>query len=217
MSNPDSFINEVSEELRRDKVTRLMRKYGWLAALAVVLIVGGAAWFEWQRASEQARAERFGDAILAALEAPDDATRRSELRAIEADGAQRGMLNLLIAAEAQHDDRDAALAALEHAADDGNLSDAYRQLAALKRIIIGGADIPEDERELVLGGLAQPGQPFRPLALEQTALLRLEQGEPDAAQTILRDLLDEPELTGAMQQRARQTILALGGDPEAAD
>ena len=46
MSDSDSFINEVSEELRRDRLFALMRRWGWLAGLVVLAIVGAAAWFE---------------------------------------------------------------------------------------------------------------------------------------------------------------------------
>ncbi|NYS26576.1 hypothetical protein HUK65_16445 [Rhodobacteraceae bacterium 2376] len=216
MSNTDSFIEEVSEELRRDRITRLMKRYGWLAAVAVVLVVGGAAWFEWQRAVERDRAEAFGDAILAALDAPGDGERRAALRAIEGDGAQQGLLNLLIAAEAMDDDRDAALAALSAAASDTALPQSYRQLAELKRVILGGTDIDPAEREQVLSGLAQPGQAFRPLALEQLAVLRMEEGESDAALAILTDLLQEPDVTESLRRRVRQMIAALGGDIDAA-
>lgn len=52
MSNPDSFIEEVAEEVRRDRMSRLMRKYGWIGVLAVVLIVGGAAFNEYRKAQE---------------------------------------------------------------------------------------------------------------------------------------------------------------------
>jgi len=216
LSNTDSFIDEVSEELRRDRITRLMKRYGWLAVVLVVAVVGGAAWFEWQRASERASAEAFGDAVLAALEAPDDASRRSALRGIEADPAQQGILNLLIAAEAAQDDREAALAAFAAAEADPDLPDSYRQLAALKRLMLGGSEIAPDERESVLSGLAQPGQAFRPLALEQLAILRLELGEGDAALAILRDLLDEPDVTEQLRRRVTQMIAALGGEEDAA-
>mgnify|MGYP002067949300 CR=1 FL=1 len=38
MSNQDSFIDEVTEEVRRDKLYALYKKYGWIAALAVVVL-----------------------------------------------------------------------------------------------------------------------------------------------------------------------------------
>ena len=39
MSETDSFLQEVSEELRRDKLYRNMRKYGWIGLLLVLIIV----------------------------------------------------------------------------------------------------------------------------------------------------------------------------------
>ena len=36
MSGTDSFIEEVSEEVRRDKLFAKMRKYGWIAVLLVL-------------------------------------------------------------------------------------------------------------------------------------------------------------------------------------
>ena len=39
MSNPDSFIDEVTEEVRRDRLFRLFRKYGWIGGVVVALIV----------------------------------------------------------------------------------------------------------------------------------------------------------------------------------
>ncbi|TVS03304.1 MAG: hypothetical protein EA407_07365 [Rhodobacteraceae bacterium] len=212
MSNPDSFINEVTEELRRDKMMSYMRRYGWIAALAVVLIVGGAAWNEWRKASERASAEAFGDAVLAALENNDSADRIRALAAIETTGAQRGLLQLMRAGELLEQDRSAALTALQSAADDDALPDAYRQLAALKRVIAGGADIPLADRETVLASLSQPGQPLRPLALEQEALLQLEQGNRERAIEILTDLLSQSDVSDTLRRRTSQLLTALGGE-----
>ena len=67
MSDTDSFIDEVNEEVRRDRMFNLFRRYGWIAVAAVLLLVGGAAWNEWRASQEQAQAEAMGDAIVAAL------------------------------------------------------------------------------------------------------------------------------------------------------
>ena len=44
MSNPDSFIDEVTEEVRRDRLFRLFRKYGWIGVVIILGLVGGTAW-----------------------------------------------------------------------------------------------------------------------------------------------------------------------------
>jgi hypothetical protein len=212
VSNPDSFFNEVTEELRRDRIMNFMRRYGWIAVLLVVLIVGGAAWNEWRKANERASAEAFGDSVLAAMEQGDPSERLRALSEIETTGAQSGLLQLLSAGELLETDRDAALSALEAAANDSDLPEAYRQLAALKRVIAGGTTLPMDEREGVIAGLSQPGQPLRPLALEQSALLQLEQGNRDAAIEILTDMLSESGVTDSLRRRASQLVVALGGE-----
>ncbi|MDD7969593.1 hypothetical protein [Roseinatronobacter alkalisoli] len=215
MSNPDSFINEVTEELRRDRMVGYLRRYGWIAVLAVLLIVGGAAWNEWRKASERASAQAFGDAVLTALENDASADRIQALSQIDATGPQQGVLALLSAGELFESDRAAALAALRTASEDTALTDSYRQLAALKYVIAGGSEIPLAERESLLAGLGQPGQPFRPLALEQTALLQLEQGNTERSIEILTDLLSQSDVSDALRRRATQLIIALGGDPAA--
>ena len=49
MSTPDSFIDEVTEEVRRDRLYALLRKYGWVGIAVVVAIVGWASWTEYPR------------------------------------------------------------------------------------------------------------------------------------------------------------------------
>jgi len=50
VSETDSFIDEVSEEVRRDQLYGVFRKYVWIALGAVFLIVGAAAFNEWRKA-----------------------------------------------------------------------------------------------------------------------------------------------------------------------
>ena len=213
MSNPDSFIDEVNEELKRDRLFGAMRKYGWIAIVLVLAIVGAAAYNEWRKAQDEAAARGFGDAVIAALDTPDLAERRAELTAIDATGDREGILNLLLgAAEIEAGDRPAAMAALTAVENDATMPLAYRQIAALKRVIIGGADIPADQRRATLDGLAQPGQTFRPLALEQLALLSMETGDRDGALAQAQALLQEPDVTDALRRRVAQLIVVLGGD-----
>jgi len=216
VSNTDRFFEEVTEELRRDRAMGFMRKYGWIAVLAVLLIVGGTAWNEWRKASAQANAEAFGEAVLSALENNESDARIRALSEMEASGAQQGLLQLLRAGELLETDLAAALNAFQAAAEDSSLPDAYRQLAALKRVIAGQGTLPLAERQSIVAGLAQAGQPFRPLALEQTALLALEAGEAERAIEILRDLLAQSDVSETLRQRVTQLLISLGAETGAA-
>jgi hypothetical protein len=221
VSNPESFIEEVTEEVRRERFYGWLRRYGWIAVVLVLVAVGGAAFNEWRKAQARASAEAFGDAVLAALEAGDPADRADALAAVDpgtrgADAGRRAVLALLRAAEAQRaGDIDGALAIYAGMEAQADLPASYRQMAALNRVMLGGDAIPLAEREAVLAGLAAPDQPFRPLALEQIALLRIEAGARTAALEILRDLLQEPDATQGLRARAQQLIVALDGASEA--
>ncbi len=214
MSSTDSFIDEVTEEVRRDKLYGYLRKYGWIGVLAVVLIVGGAAVNEWLKARERAEAQVAGDAILTAVAAESPAARIAALDAIGATGDRAALIDLIVAAEA--DDTGLAAERLQAIAADATLPALYRDLATLKRAMLPGSPVPADERKADLAPLTAAGAPFRALAEEQIALAEIELGETDAALARLGALLADQDASGALRERASQLIVALGGDPDGA-
>ncbi len=216
MSNPDSFIDEVTEEVRRDRLFALFRKYGWIGVVVVLGIVGGAGWTEWQRAQAEAKAEAFGDAVLDALDLGAPADRVAALGTIPTDGEQAAVLRLLLASDPVGD-RAATLTALEALAADESQPPSYRDLAVLRRVVVGGADLPLAERRAALDPIAAPGRPYRTMALEQMAYLLVEEGRDAEAITALAALIEDQEAPGGVRSRAREMIVALGGDPAAAE
>jgi hypothetical protein len=214
VSNPDSFIDEVTEEVRRDKLFAFFRRFGWIGIALVALTVGGAAWTEWTKAQRRAGAEAFGDAVLGALEETDPAARRTALAAAQASGEQAALLNLLLASDPV-EDKAASLAALDKVIADTAMPQVYRDLATLRRVIVAGADMPVADRQAALAGISAAGRPFRTLALEQSAYLLVEAGKSDAAIAAFKALTEDQESPAGLRQRAAQMIVALGGSVEA--
>lgn len=215
MSNPESFIEEVTEEVRRDRLFATFRKYGWIGILLVVLVVGGAAYTEWQKASRAAAAQAFGDTLLDALDQETPEARRAALTAA-ADAAngvndKLAIQKLLLASDPAAD-KAGTLAALDAIIADPKLPNAYRDLAVLRRVVVAGADMEIAARRAALDPIAIPGRPFRTLALEQMAYLSVEAGDMDAAITQLRALSTDQEAPAGLRQRASQMIVALGGE-----
>jgi len=217
VSDTDSFIDEVTEEVRRDRLFRLFRKYGWIAILAVVLLVGGAAFNEWQKARRQAAAEAFGDAVLAALREADPAARARALASVPAEGpGARAVARFLEAAELlRAGDKAAAAARLEAVASDEAAPHALRDLAALKRVAYLRDDMPTDQRLDRLDPLAAPGAPYRALALEARGMLLLELGRRDEAIASLREAMDDAAAPAGLAGRVSQVLVALGADEQA--
>lgn len=215
MSDTDSFIDEVTEEVKRDRLFALMRRYGWIAVLLVLLIVGGTGWREYQKASAQSAAEQFGDAILAALEGAELGDRIAALDAVAApNDTGRAILEMLIAAEEGAAGEDAAaISRLQSVSETADLPAIYRQIASFKALTRNGDGLSLEARRSGLEALAVPGQPLRLLAEEQLALLEIESGDREAARERLTQLAADAEATEGLRQRANQLIIALGGAP----
>jgi len=213
MSEGDSFIQEVSEEVRRERLYGYLRRYGWIGILAVLVIVGGAAANEWRKARAEAEARATGDALLAALEAGSPEARQRALAGIEADGGAADVVSLLLAAERlAAEDRAGAAEALRPLAGDTEAPAVYSDLAALKLVMLGEDGVDATTRAQLLDRLTGPGAPYRLLAREQRALAHLAAGRRGDALGTAQELLQEPGLPQGLRQRMSQLIVALGGE-----
>ena len=211
MSNPDSFIDEVTEEMRRDKLFGYLRRYGWIAVLVVLGIVGGTAWNEYRSAQDRAAAQAAGDALLAALAENDEAARATAMAAVSAAGNAAVITALLTAStQQQAGQAEAAAASLGALAADPATPAIYRDLAAIKAAMLPEGEMPA--RLAALEVLAQPGQPFRLLALEQMAYLTLETGDQTGAVAILRQIAEDAAVTRGLSDRVQTLLIALGED-----
>lgn len=211
MSTPDSFIEEVTEEVRRDQLFAAIRKYGWIGVLVIVIIVGGTAWNAWTKAQARARAQNFGDAILAAVNQATPAERLKAFEAIPADGGQVAVKDLLIASDPTSTDKAAAIKALDNLAADKTVPQVYRDLAVMKKVMIEGKDMSIADRRAALKTIDVPGHKLRVLAEEQLAYLSLEEGKKAEALKSLQTLYQDQEVPQSMLTRLSQAIKALGG------
>jgi hypothetical protein len=216
MSDTDSFIDEVTEEGRRDRLFLMLKRYGWVGGAAVALIVGGAAYREYNKAQDQAAAQALGDAITAALEIEGSDDQAKALAAVSADSAGgAAILKMLEAgALADADKPEEAVAQLEAVAVNGDLPLIYRHIASFKALALQAGTLSVADRRLQYEALAQPGSPLALLASEQLALLDVEEGNIEAAIARLKEIAADAAVSADLKERATQVIGALGGSME---
>jgi len=216
VSDTDSFLQEVSEELRRDKLYRNIRKYGWLAILLVILIVGGATYREYQKSKAAKAAQFFGTSIINALNEKSVNDRISKLQKINAPGDNaKVVIAMLLSAELNGSENLTAEKSDLSSFTDGSSIDAhYRELLDFKILLGSAKTISLEERLAAFEALSEPGNSFRLLAEEQIALIELEQGNIDRAVEKISQILLDAELTAGLRNRATQMLIALGKDPE---
>jgi len=213
LSESDSFINEVTEEVRRDQLYGYLRRYGWIAVLCVLVLVGGAAWNEYNKAQTRNAAQATGDALLNALEADDPAARAAALADVPANG-QSVVVTAMMTSGAHIDaeDFEAAAAVLNDLAANGDVDPIYRDLASFKAAILPTGD--KGARRDSLTALAQPGAPFALLAKEQLAFLDIEDGNVDAAIAAFREIEQDAGVSRGLRERVQTMMVALGVDIE---
>jgi hypothetical protein len=213
VSDTDSFIEEVTEEVRRDQLYKYVRKYGWIAIALVVGVVGVTGYLEYQKVATANAAQALGDKLVAALDEKEPAARAAALADVAPDaGAAQVVVEMRRAGELiQAGDIDAAIAAFEGVANSG-ADPIYADMAQLKALILRGEDQEATERDAVLAQLAAPGALYRPLALEQQGLIALAGDDQSAAIEIFTELFQDSEITDGLRNRATQMLVALGAE-----
>ncbi|PDH58526.1 MAG: hypothetical protein CNE94_03160 [Rhodobacteraceae bacterium MED-G07] len=215
MSDTDNFIEEVSEEVRRDRLYNFFRKYAWVGVLVVLTIVGGTAFLEYQKATVKSKAEKVGSAVMKALERSDEKERAELLANIESSNPEvKSIVAMLKAAEEiALQNYAAASKSLKTISEDSSIGQIYRDIAEFKFLLLSHDRV---EDALLLTGfekLASPGNPFRLLAEEQIAIIELKNRDNDAAVAKLRSILEDAELTDTIRQRVTQLLISIGIDP----
>ena len=216
MSDTNSFIDEVTEEVRRDRMYLLVRRWGWVGVVAVIAIVGGAAFNEFRKLRDASEAEALGDAILSALAEDDSAERAAGLQLIETQSAGAdAVLNMLLStAQVETGSEQDAVNSLNAIATQGDLPEIYRVIASFKALLLQTETMPVADLRQQFEALATPGAPLRLLATEQLALIDVAEGDTQAALDRLQALRQDAEASVELQQRAAELIVALGGEPE---
>lgn len=214
----DSFIDEVTEDLRRDRLFGLFRRYGWIAVALILAIVLGAAWREYRIAQADSAAQEFGDAILAAEQGADPAVA---LGKIDSDGkpTHAALADLLQAnALLEAGDADQAGDVLDGAAATlGEDNRVMRDLTLLKRVMVEGDQMDAAKRDQILSQLAQTGAPFELLALEQQAIALVGAGRLEDAETLIRHIQAKDGMSEGLRRRLSELMIAMGVEPEPTD
>ena len=68
MVESESFIKEVSEEVKRDKLFKVLNKFKWPLFAMLVILVGAVGGYEYYKFDKNARAQKNGEFLASAIE-----------------------------------------------------------------------------------------------------------------------------------------------------
>jgi hypothetical protein len=208
------IFREIDEELRRDNLLKLWSRYGrYVIALAVfVLAVAGGivAWRDHQLSERRAQSTRYASALSLAREGKEaeaakvfaSVAGQSGGYALLAEFEQAGLL-------AKSGDRKGAVAAYDRIAAQGGLDPAFREVAVLLSVMHGMAEADPKSTIERLAPMTAAGNPWRPTALELTAVARLKSGDKSGALELYKSLADDLAAPQSLRARAAEMAAAL--------
>ena len=209
MSDTDSFIDEVTEEVRRDRLFGYFRRYGWIPAVIILVLVGGTAYSEWSKSVVAQAAQVRGDALLDALDVQDKPESISALSSIVAQEDTDVVASFLLAGL----DQSLSSELLTAIAENMDQPKYIRDLARLKLAATPDA-ASKDEAVSILTDLSAPGGLYRNAATEILVALELQRGNRDVALELLQSHVQDAGATQAQVQRMGELIVALGAIPD---
>jgi len=213
VSDSDSFIQEVSEEVRRDRMFRLWRRYAPAVLGGVVLAVGATAFSAWRDHSRATAAQEMGARMIAAGAAAAPAARAEAFLALAdaADGGAATLARLRAAAElAAAGDAGGAAQAYGRIAEAADTEPAFAAFAAYRAAVLAAPQAGAAATIATLTPLTAEGGPFRLLALEARAAAHLALGDRAAARADLDAVAADPLATENLRARAREALATLG-------
>ncbi|QIE54536.1 tetratricopeptide repeat protein [Pikeienuella piscinae] len=218
MSDRDSFIDEVSEEVRRDQMYALWRRWGPYVIGGIVVIValaGGKAWMDAQAVQE---ARQAGAAMIAASEiAPTEAAEALTTLAEQTGNEGAAVLARLRAAGAFAADGrwEEAAKAYEIVAEDGAADPILRDFAAFRAVMERASGMEPMAQAEALTPITDGNGAFRLLALEAKGAALLAAGDREAAADALRAVAADEAAPQGLRQRVEAVLTAIGAAEEA--
>jgi hypothetical protein len=208
------IFREIDEELRRDNLLKLWSRYGrYIIAIAVFALVvagGFVAWRDHQLSERRAQSTRYAGALTLAREGKEaDAVK--VFAAIAHEGGGYAILAAFEEAAllAKSGDREAAVAAYDRIAAASEFDSDLRGLAVLLSVM---QRMPEADAQTTIDHLAPltaSGNPWRPSAIELTALARLKLQDKSGALALFKSLADDPATPQSLRARAAEMATAL--------
>jgi hypothetical protein len=210
-----AFLREVDDDLRRDQMTGLARKWGKIVAIVVAVgLVVLAAFLFWQHRRGQ-QAGEHGEQFVGVLDdvGAGRATANDPRLAALAEAPEvgyRAMARLTQANLVARTDAARAATSFKAIADDSDMPQPVRDLAMIRATVLEFDRLPSDQVVSRLKGLAQPGNAWFGTAGELTGLAYLKMNRRDLAGPLFAKIAADDKVPGPLRGRAASMASSLG-------
>lgn len=217
----EAFLREVDDELRREQIQTMWKRYGTLALVAVGLLLAGFAGFLFWRAEIARKAEEQGErmsAAIADIQAGRKTAAGQKVETLIAEGGPGYRITALFtkaALAADKGDAKAAAAIYAGIAADEDAAQPYRDLALIRQTLIEYDGLKPQQVIDRLKPLTIEDNGFFGTAGELTAIAMIQLNRPAEAGRLLAAVARDARTPATLRARAGRLATSLGVDVDA--
>lgn len=214
----ETFLREVDENLRRDRMRDFAKQYGgWLIGAVILFLAASGGWIYWQqyqlRQSErqvEQLTEIYND--IGTGKVASAAPRLDELAKSRNKGVRASALFTRAVLALQQNDLKLAAAKYRDIAQDSALPQPYRDAALIRQTALEFDSLKPDEVIAKLQPLAKPGNPWFGSAGEMTGMALIKQGKRAEAGRLFAAIAKDKNVPETLRARSVQIAGSLGVD-----
>ena len=218
----DTFVREVDENLRRDRMNELARKYsGWITAVLILFLgaVGGFIYWQNHRVEQSGKQVEQLSQVFADVGSGKTSAAPKQLDELANSGSKAVRASALFTRAAlalQQNDVKLATAKYREIAGDDGLPKPYRDAALLRQTALEFDSLKPEEVIARLRPLAEPGNPWFGSAGEMTAMALIKQGKKGEAGQLFARIARDKQVPETLRARSVQIASTLGVDASSA-
>ena len=218
----DTFVREVDENLRRDRIRDFFKENGsWVVAGVILFLAisGGIIWYQQHRVQRaEAEVEQLAQIYkdIGVGNTSKVPQQLDDLANSGSKGVQATALFTRAAFALQQNDSKLAIATYKKISDDSSLPDSYRNAALIRQTALEFDQLQPDQVIARLEPLTKPGNPWFGSAGEMTALALVKQGKKQQAGQLFASIAKDKSVPDTIRNRAIQISGSLGADASAA-
>jgi hypothetical protein len=217
----ETFVKEVDENLRRDRIRDFFKENTALLIGALVLFLaasGGIIWYQQHRVERaEAHVEELAQ-IYKNISVGNTGKVPQQLDDLSQSSSKAVRATALFTRAAfavQQNDNKLAIATFKKISDDSSLPDAYRNAALIRQTALEFDQLQPQQVIARMEPLAKAGNPWFGSAGEMTALALIKQGKKQEAGQLFAAIARDKTAPDSIRNRSIQIAASLGIDASA--
>ncbi len=204
MVESESFIKEVSEEVKRDKLFKALNKFKWPLFASILLLVGTVGGYEYYKFDKKRTAQENGEFLVSAIE-----NLNNSGKTVSSEIENKFIAILVKLHEAKYfeekGDLKSAKTAYNHLIDKHVSNRFFSDYSKLQLYLLDPAESLRDAKKIeVLDQLSAPDSPMKLLALEQKLYLYVKANDLENIKLLLKLISSDQAITPEQVNRIKE-------------